>query len=693
MVDTQNLAIGISLVMRDAFTAQAMRASSAMGTLTGSAQRLATQQTTLARNTNVVGAAIGVGLVSSIGKFYKEAADFNYMIKYVGTLSDETGKSFDKLKNKAIEVGKSSTFSPDEVASGMRWMAQSGMKAVGIIESIGSAAQLAQATMTDIGGRGGAADWITNIAMGFNIPLVEKNIEKLANVLAKGANKSNTNLQEFGEGMKYTQATAHRMKMTLEETAAGIMIMANMGIQGSMAGTGMENMLRYATRAAGSKEGSKQANALNRLGLSQKDLKDVNGGLIPIGQMLDKVYQGISKLSTVDAQNAIVDIFGVRGARAVAIGQHIKTYRGYLEDLQKQDSYLKDTAKAMMDTDKGALLILEDTWKSFKIEWGTAIAPVVTPLIKGLTKIVSLFADIVSTPIGKFLAVASSGFLVIRTAQMIYRSIILSINLLKAQGISLMGNMGNTATGHYSRMTTAASGYASVLQRINMMTGAASSGAGSIGRYKHGGYYQVGPGGGYMPLKGGSYKIGMHRMGNFMSKGSIPAMLGGMGLGMMADSVNANGNTSLGGALNVGSNALSGMGMGAMVGSVIPGLGTAVGGLVGGVAGLIIGLTENINKANEDVKAKDEQVKSGAIFDTKKWQREVEMYGKMSMGQKAWLEYTSSSGSPNRDSKGSPLTEERLLNNSIVIQLNGDTVYDKNVYGRDVKEAINLGLN
>lgn len=681
--------------MRDGFTAQAMRASAAMNTMSGNARRLAMHQATLARNSNLVGAAIGVGMVGGMVNFYKEAADFNYMIKYVGTLSDETGKSFDKLKQKAIEVGKSSTFSPDEVASGMRWMAQSGMKAVDIIESIDSAAKLAQATMTDIGGRGGSADWITNIAMGFDIPLVEKNIYRLSNVLAKGANKSNTTLQEFGEAMKYTQSTAKRLHMTLEETAAGVMIMANMGIQGSMAGTGMENMLRYATRAAGAKDGSKQAKALNAIGLDQASLKDAKGGLLPIGVLLDKIYAGIAKLGTVDAQNAIVDIFGVRGARAVAIGTHIKKYNEYLAQLQNNDNYLNKTAAEMMNTDKGAMMVLADTWKSFKIEFGTAIAPALTLLIKGLTKVVSLVTTIVATPIGKFLAMGISGFIVLKTAVMGYRAIVLTINILQAQTGMSMASMASGSVTGYTRMTSAASGYASVLTRIRMLTGGAMSGVGSVGRYSHGGYYQIGPGGGYIPLAKGSAKIGMSKLNNFMGKASIPMMLASMGMGYMADSYDSKGKTAGGAAWGTAGDTLMGASTGAMIGSIIPGIGTAIGGIVGGTIGLLTGLRTRLGELNDEIKSKEDEVAGATMAETVKWKRQVQLYGGLDTKQRNWIEDRyNSSGSMMKDSKGNPLEkffQER--DNTIIIQLNGDTVYNKKVVGRDVKEMVNLGLN
>lgn len=65
-------------------------------------------------------------------------------------------------------------------------------------------------------------------------------------------------------------------------------------------------------------------------------------------------------------------------------------------------------------------------------------------------------------------------------------------------------------------------------------------------------------------------------------KGNIAAMLGGVALDTLADNVE---NKTASGLLNVGSAALGGAATGAMIGSIIPGVGTAIGAALGGLVG------------------------------------------------------------------------------------------------------------
>lgn len=78
--------------------------------------------------------------------------------------------------------------------------------------------------------------------------------------------------------------------------------------------------------------------------------------------------------------------------------------------------------------------------------------------------------------------------------------------------------------------------------------------------------------------------------GKFL-KGGGAVGLGGMGLSLLGNHVGSD--TKSGAGLKVGGSALSGASMGALAGSVIPGLGTLVGGIIGGVLGTVKGYVDN----------------------------------------------------------------------------------------------------
>ena len=719
MIGAESLAIGVSLFMKDSFTAQATRAGAAMKGLTADADKLARTQAVAARNTAATGAAIGVGIIGGMGKAYKSAADMNYLVKYVGLLSDKSGKHFDNIKKKAAEVSQATMFDPLDIADAMRYMAGAGIEYQGIMNSISAATELAQATMGDVGGKGGTADWMTSLIKGWDMEQTEANFQHMSDVLGVSINKSKTTLGEFGEAMVYSMNTSNRLKMGFEETSAALMIMSNMGLRGSMGGVAMDNMLKYASRGAGSKEGSKQANALNALGLSQQDLKNAEGGLIPIGEILSKIQQGTAKMkggtSGVDAQNAIYDIFGARGQRALGVGNHIDDYYKILGELKASAGYTKNMSNEMMDSEKGGLDMMMDNLIVLTQSLGNAFAPIFTPMVKFITALahaITLFTD---SGVGKFIAGMVGAFIMVKTAAFAYQAITLTIALMQTKLGTTAITMGAQTVSSLTSQTVAANSLAAAYTNVAMASGAAGFGTMTgFGKMKANGtpdmrtaqnrfaMHAAGPVGAANAIglasltgnatRGGRWANRLGKIGGFMGKASIPAMIGGIALGALSDSAGGN-KTKAGVGIGVAGDTLSGASMGAMVGSVIPGIGTAIGGIIGGIGGLTYGLYSRMKELNELVDTK--KAESDGVFtaDHAKIRREFDKYQNLKPGQRAWVENPfNMSGERFGDNQGNPLTREwsNKVSTNITINMDGKAVMNKTYDEQLVKDLINL---
>ena len=103
-----------------------------------------------------------------------------------------------------------------------------------------------------------------------------------------------------------------------------------------------------------------------------------------------------------------------------------------------------------------------------------------------------------------------------------------------------------------------------------------------------------GGGGGGLGGSGGGKGLGGKLMGGL--KGGVGGIVGGLALGAASDYAAKNGMEKTGAGLDIASQAASFAGTGAMLGSIVPGLGTAVGGGLGAVAGGAYGLYQNWGK-------------------------------------------------------------------------------------------------
>lgn len=151
-------------------------------------------------------------------------------------------------------------------------------------------------------------------------------------------------------------------------------------------------------------------------------------------------------------------------------------------------------------------------------------------------------------------------------------------------------------------------GFMSVAGPGMMMGGMGGGGfGGGRGRGGRGGGGFFGMGGGGKG-RGGRFGKFMGKTGRFM-RGMGPGLIG-MGLGMGLDYGRENWiedpDSHAGKAMGIGSTALEYGGAGAMIGSIIPGIGTAIGGLIGGGIGALVGAyreyKEDVDKwVNDDV--------------------------------------------------------------------------------------------
>lgn len=731
-----NLAIGISLILRDQFSG---RANAASQSLTNLQQRSQRAQMEAARNANAIGAGVGVAALAGMREWVKVGADFGKQMTYMYSISEKKqGFTIDRMKNKAMEVGANTMFSTTEVAKSMVTMAQAGQNVEQIYKNINSVAILAAATMSDIHS---SASTMNDIMIGFNIPATEQNSMRVADIITKSINDSNIQLADFGESMKYIIPTATSLGISLEEVAAMISTIGNAGIKGSMAGTNLENTMRYLAKATGAEGGSKQAEALAMLGLAPSDLMASNGQLKSMAEIIPMIGNRLKQMSSHNVQgfNAMMDLLGVRGGRAGnLLAQGMASYDKFLTGVNASQGAAQRTADDVMGSLWGTDEQLQSTWENLKIVFTEAIEPVLVPLLKGITLLVNGLRKMVQTPIGKFLTILAAGFVLVRTGVMGYRAVVLSLRLLH-------GSLGNGFRGTASSIIGGYNGMTAAAQRYAAASGAASMGGYASGRYGMMG--MMGPGTNMKMMQmmgyGAASKLGVNAAGRYFNKStgrlvsnavgerymgmtygrgggmlggtsaitkfgrfagnaSPYAMIGGMALQMGSSAVGEE--TGLGRTMNVAGGALGWAGTGAMIGSVVPGIGTAVGAIVGGVGGLLWGIYDDAQRENERIKQAQSEADANSTnreksFNPDEWRLNAQQYLSMPTGSSQYyrgvgdhMNPTSRAGANAWLANGGHYTDGKKTGSQIIINIDGKRAMDKKIEESKYETFVNLGM-
>lgn len=172
------------------------------------------------------------------GKAVKLFQDFESQMLTVQALTGATTEQYEHMGRVARDLGASTVFTAKDAAEGMALLAMAGLNVEETLAAIGGMLDTAAAGTISLAD---AADIVTNVMMSFQYEA--SRTAEVGDILANAANSSNTNILGLGHALSYVGATASGLGMTLEDSVAGIAVLANMGIRGSRAGRTFSTML------------------------------------------------------------------------------------------------------------------------------------------------------------------------------------------------------------------------------------------------------------------------------------------------------------------------------------------------------------------------------------------------------------------------------------------------------------------
>lgn len=400
------LEIGIALVLQDRFSNQAREASSVIRGLHRDAKNAVQANLTAVQSYANLASGVANSIVSTLTTTIETGADFIDMMTTVGAISGATENQMSGLSETAQTLGLRTMFMSRDIASGMKYLAMAGNDADQIQEMISGAAMMANATGMELGGKGGAADLLTNIMRTFKLE-GQQAAGIVGDQLTKTALSSNVSMYDLAESIKYSAASMVTLKQQLPQVAAMIGTLGNAGIQGSMAGTSIRNMADYLTQSI-TNPNFKGAKVLAKLGLGKQDFVDANGDLQDFGVILEKIGTATQGLSTVD-QNAIFkSIFGVRGMRAaVAIMRDTEGYFDLLNEIQNNSAgFAEAVVRKRMETFAGKIDMVRSAAENLMTTFSKALDE--NSIIMGFLDMVgwaiSQLRDLMATPFGPWIA-------------------------------------------------------------------------------------------------------------------------------------------------------------------------------------------------------------------------------------------------------------------------------------------------
>lgn len=241
---------------------------------------------TIGSNIEGVGRAIAPVSAAAAGALTvagKSFMDFESQMSRVAAISGATGEDFDKLNEKAKQMGESTKFSATESGQAFEYMAMAGWKTDQMLEGIAPIMNLATASGEELAT---TSDIVTDALTALG--LKAEDAGHFADVLAAASSNANTNVAMMGESFKYAAPVAGSFGYSIEDVAVALGLMANSGIKADMAGTSLRNMMQRMAKPT-----KESQMAMDRLGLS---LADSEGNMYSLRQIMDQMRSGFGNL-------------------------------------------------------------------------------------------------------------------------------------------------------------------------------------------------------------------------------------------------------------------------------------------------------------------------------------------------------------------------------------------------------------
>ena len=277
---------------------------------------------------SIVAGFAGMFAIQKIGQLFSNATkifkDFEQANANLASVLGTTVDKISTLTEDAKRLGAATAFSATEVAKLQTEFAKLGFTEEQILNATEATLDLAAATGSDLA----QAAAIAGATLG-GFGLDAKETQKVVDVMAKSFSTSALDIEKFRESMKFAAPAAKAVGVSVEETTALLGTLANAGISGSLAGTGL----------------AKTFTMLNKEGLTLQE------GLEQVANSQNKLQTATELVGQTAAKSFLVLAEGTETTKALKTG------------LENAGGAAKRMADTQLDTLEGKTKILNSAWE------------------------------------------------------------------------------------------------------------------------------------------------------------------------------------------------------------------------------------------------------------------------------------------------------------------------------------------
>ena len=323
-----------------------------------------------------------LALAAFVGISVAVGAKFGQSMARVKALTNASEKDFQSMRQEALRLGKATEFSASQAADAMGIFAMAGFKTKDIITAVTPTLDFAAAAGL---GLAEAADIAARVMGGMQLKASE--LQHAMDVLTGAFTSANMSATDVGEAMKFVGAVGKTIGKDLEEVVGSITALAQAGLRGSMAGTGLRKVLMGLAS-------SKTQKQLRQLGV---EVIGANGTMRSMAEIIGDINRATIKMSETAIADLGLQMFGARGGVAflALLGQGEQAIQGYTDHLRSVAGITERVASIQRDTLATSFKIVLSALEDLSIAVSDVFEPFVREGNKGLTKFFNTVASMV----------------------------------------------------------------------------------------------------------------------------------------------------------------------------------------------------------------------------------------------------------------------------------------------------------
>lgn len=312
----------------------------------------------------------------------KVGNDFEAQMSRVQAISGATGEELQSLNDLALQLGADTSFSASQAAQGMENLASAGFTANEIVAAMPGLLDSAASSGADLAT---ATEIAASAVRGFGLEADQ--MGHVADVFAEASARTNAQVEDMGEAMKYTAPVANAMGQSLEVTAAAIGIMSDAGIKGSQAGTSLRGALSRLAKPTEAMLG-----VMDQLGIS---FFDAEGNMLSLSGIVSQLETNMAGLTQEQRNNALVTLFGQESLSGMLalMDRGSDELSAMAESFENVDGAAKAMADVMLDNTAGAFEALGGSVETLAIKLQQVMAPTVQAVAEKITEFVNTLSN------------------------------------------------------------------------------------------------------------------------------------------------------------------------------------------------------------------------------------------------------------------------------------------------------------